>query len=72
MIDKHRERSSEAPVEQSQTPGALRQVQVLGCLQYSKHDGLERNQHRHNTEEIDHSAPFSLGPGQLVSRNGGD
>ncbi|MNW63605.1 hypothetical protein D3C74_418280 [compost metagenome] len=72
MIDKHRERCAEAPVEQSQSPGALRQVQVLGCLQHCKHDRLEWNQHRHNAEEIDNSAPFGLGPGQLVSRDGGD
>lgn len=70
VIDKYSQRSSEAPIQQTQSPSAFGQVQVLGSLQYGQHDRLERNEHRHDAEEVDHSAPSGFCPCKLISRNG--
>ncbi|MNC29553.1 hypothetical protein D3C75_778020 [compost metagenome] len=69
MIDEHSQRCAESPVQQPQSPGALGEVQVLGCLQHGQHDGLERNQHRHDAQEVDDSAQSGFGPCQLIGGN---
>ncbi|MNV45928.1 hypothetical protein D3C71_1377400 [compost metagenome] len=71
MVDKDGKRRSEAPVQQAESPGALGQAQIFGQLQHGQHNGLERNQHRHDAQDIDEAAEPGFGPGQLVGCDGG-
>ena len=57
VVDEYGQRSAEAPVQEAKSPSAVGQIQVLGRLQHGEHDRLERDQHRHNTHEVQDAAP---------------
>ncbi|MNP46739.1 hypothetical protein D3C76_1407590 [compost metagenome] len=47
-------------------------MQVFCHLENGQHDGLERNKHRHNAQEIDDRACSGFRPCQFISGDGGD